>query len=83
MAIINRRPGKGLILHSDRGVQYAAAATRDILSAHHMRPSMSRKGNPWDNAVAESFFATLEKELLYASLFGTKREARTEIFQLH
>ena len=60
MAILGRRPPAGLIHHSDRGVQYACTEYRAILDAHGMLASMSRKGDCWDNAVAESFFATLE-----------------------
>jgi putative transposase len=65
MAIEAQRPGPGLIFHSDRGSQYASADYRDALKAQGAIPSMSRKGNCWDNAVAESFFGSLKQELLY------------------
>ena len=60
MAITLRRPAPGLLHHSDRGSQYACAEYRAVLEAHGMIASMSRKGNCWENAVAESLFATLE-----------------------
>jgi putative transposase len=63
-AIARRQPAPGLIGHTDRGSQYASAEYRAALAQQQMRQSMSRKGECWDNAVAESFFATLEHELL-------------------
>jgi putative transposase len=63
-ALRTRRPKPGLIHHSDRGVQYAATSYRSLLASHGIRPSMSRTGNCWDNAVVESFFGTLKTELL-------------------
>ena len=80
MAIAARRPAPGLIHHSDRGVQYASAEYQMTLTAHGMRPSMSRRGNCWDNAVAESFFATLELELLVHHDWRTHDAARQAIF---
>ena len=80
MALWRRRPGVGLLHHSDRGVQYAAEAYQQILTQHGIRCSMSRKGNCWDNAVAESFFATLEWELIERSDWHTREEARRAIF---
>jgi putative transposase len=70
-ALWRRRPGPGLIHHSDRGVQYASDAYREVLDRHEIQASMSRKGNCWDNAVAESFFATLEWELVERSDWQT------------
>lgn len=70
-----RRPNRDLIHHSDRGIQYAAAAYRAELELHGIRASMSRVGNCWDNAVAESFFATLEWELIERANWATRREA--------
>jgi putative transposase len=70
-----RRPEPGLIHHSDRGIQYAAAAYRAELELHGLVPSMSRVGNCWDNAVAESFFATLEWELIERAHWATRSEA--------
>ncbi len=62
-ALQRRRPKRSLLHHSDRGVQYASKAYRAVLLKHGITPSMSRAGNCWDNAVAESFFATLKLEL--------------------
>ena len=64
MALGYRRTSHGLVHHSDRGVQYACHEYRQLLDAHGLVASMSRKGNCWDNAVAESFFATLKWELV-------------------
>lgn len=64
MAVATRAPARGLVHHTDRGVQYASAAYRERLAELGARPSMSRKGDCWDNAVAESFFGTLEQELV-------------------
>lgn len=80
-AVLARRPPPGLIFHSDRGSQYASKAFRRRLWRYRMRQSMSRKGNCWDNAVAESFFATLKKELVRSRTFNTRIEARAEIFE--
>jgi putative transposase len=63
VALGRRRPPPGVIHHSDRGVQYASASYQQLLSAHRLVPSMSRRGNCWDNAVVESFFSTLKREL--------------------
>ncbi len=65
MAVRNRTPQKGLIFHSDRGVQYCCYKFANLLEKHGITRSMSRKGNCWDNAVAESFFKTLKVELVY------------------
>jgi putative transposase len=81
MAIWKRKPPKGLIWHSDRGSQYASNSHRQILAQHHITQSMSRKGNCWDNAVAESFFHTLKTELIYQTKFKTKEEAKHAIFE--
>ena len=67
-AVVKRRPAAGLILHSDRGAQYTSGDYRALAKSYHMRQSMSRKGNCWDNAVAESFFRSLKVERIY----GTK-----------
>lgn len=79
MAITHRRPA-GLVHHSDRGVQYACSAYQKVLTKAGMRPSMSRKGDCWDNSVAESFFSTLKKELIYKKTFATRDEACRDIF---
>lgn len=78
-AVTNRRPPPGLIHHTDRGSQYASRDYRRTLRQHGMRASMSRKGDCFDNAVAESFFATLKKELIYGRVYITRREAQTDI----
>ena len=80
MALWRRKPGSGLLHHSDRGVQYASTAYQEILVQHGITCSMSRKGDCWDNAVAESFFATLEWELIEESDWHTREEARRDIF---
>jgi putative transposase len=81
MALARRNPGKGLLHHSDRGVQYAALDYRELLAAHQMTSSMSRRANCYDNAVAESFFATLRWELLDRREWPTRAAARSAIFE--
>lgn len=82
MAIRSRKPEAGLIHHSDRGVQYASQLFQEALQKAGMICSMSRKGNCWDNAVAESFFSTLKRELIYPrGVFVDKEEARSQIFR--
>jgi transposase InsO family protein len=81
MAIWRRKPGRGLLHHSDRGVQYASHDYQALLKQHGIICSMSRKGNCWDNAVAESFFHTLKTELVYHGNYETRREAKQEIFE--
>ena len=81
MARAARHPAPGLIHHSDRGSQYCANAYRGDLEAHGMIASMSAKGDCYDNAVAESFFATLEFELIMQNDWRTKAEARRAIFR--
>jgi putative transposase len=80
-AVALRRPPVGLLFHSDRGVQYASDIFREELERHKMIQSMSRKGNCWDNAVAESFFGMLKRELVYHEIYRTRAEARLSIFQ--
>lgn len=79
MAIQDRRPAKGLLHHSDRGVQYASYAYRAILKRCGMVCSMSRKGNCWDNAGKESFFGKLKAEWIRGKIFSTREEAHREI----
>ena len=81
MARDARQPAPGLIFHSDRGSQYASDAYRTELTAHGMLASMSGKGDCYDNAVAESFFATLEFELVMTHGWHTRDEARRAIFR--
>jgi putative transposase len=81
MAIWKRKPPKGLIWHTDRGSQYASHSHRDVLKEHGIIQSMSRKGNCWDNAVAENFFHTLKTELIYHMKFKSKEDAKQVIFE--
>ena len=80
MAIANRLPFEAPLMHSDRGSQYAGDEHQRILRAFGISCSMSRKGNCWDNAVPESFFASLKTECVYQANFLTRDEARCEIF---
>jgi len=81
MAISHRNPPQGLLWHTDRGSQYASYSHKDLLKQHGIVQSMSRKGNCWDNAVAESFFKTLKSDLIYKTYFYTKKQAQHEIFE--
>lgn len=81
MAIMQRKPAEGLIFHSDRGSQYASQAFRKVLKQNKMIQSMSRKGNCWDNACAESFFSTLKMEEVFHQTYKTQDEARNSIFE--
>jgi len=81
MAIQRELPGEGLIAHSDRGVQYASEHYQTLLRKHGVTCSMSRKGNCWDNAPMESFFATLKKELIHQERYATRAEARRSVFE--
>jgi transposase InsO family protein len=71
----------GLLHHSDRGSQYASREYQQLLQAVRARCSMSRRGNCWDNAVAESFFATLKRELVHRQRFATRKEAELALFE--
>jgi putative transposase len=79
MAYFRRKPPRGLIAHSDRGVQYASEVYRAQLAQYQMVQSMSRKGNCWDNAPMESFFKTLKVERVYRRRYQTRAEARADI----
>lgn len=79
MAIWQRRPTPGLIVHSDRGSQYASKACKKLLAVNGFVGSMSRKGDCWDNAVAESFFASLKKERVQWKHYQTRAEAQQDI----
>ena len=81
MALWKRKPAKGLFFHSDQGSQYASERYREILSDYGVKASMSRKGDCWDNAVAESFFHTLKIELVHHCDYETREEARSSIFE--
>lgn len=80
MALRREKPGKGLIFHSDRGVQYASQAFRDTLKSAGIRQSMSRKGDPYDNAVSESFFSAMKCEMVHQMHFQTRAQAKHAVF---
>jgi putative transposase len=79
MALARRRPGSGLLHHSDRGAQYASGEYQALLAAHGIRCSMSRAGDCWDNAVLESFFATLKTELVHGARWPTREAAHRDL----
>jgi len=81
MALGNRAHEEGLIFHSDRGVQYACLAFRNVLKAHKATQSMSRKGDCWDNAAAESFFASLKKEAIHGFGIKSEKKLKEEVFE--
>ena len=81
MALTRRQPPAGLLHHSDRGVQYASDAYQSLLQDHRIQASMSGKGDCWDNAVMESFWATLKTELIYHEHYATREDARRSIFE--
>ena len=74
------KPPKGLIFHSDRGVQYASGAFRECLKSYGIRQSMSRKGDPCDNAVVENFFSCLMCELIHLKQYPTRASAQADVF---
>ena len=78
-AIDSKRPGPGLLHHSDRGSQYCAGAYQELLRRHQLLPSMSRKGNCWDNAPMESVWGVLKSELIHHQRFETRAEAKAAI----
>lgn len=80
-AVGRRRPGAGLLHHSDRGCQYTSAAYRDALASLGITVSMSRTGNCWDNAVAESFFATIKNELIHRRSWRSRSDLRHAVFE--
>jgi transposase InsO family protein len=79
MALMERTPAPGLVHHSDRGVQYASHIYTEMLEQHHVTISMSRKGNPYDNAACESFMKTLKYEEVYRNEYRDFREAQSGI----
>lgn len=81
MAFARRRPGAGLVFHSDRGVQLACHACRDLLAARGVVQSMSRAGDCYDNAMMESLWATLKKELTQHETYATRADARAAVFE--
>ena len=81
MALAGRRPGGGLVAHSDRGSQYASEHYQGLLARHGITCSMSRRANCWDNAPMESFFASPEEGADRGEAFATRAEARAELFE--
>ena len=81
MAVVRRLPGSELVAHSDRGSQYASEHYQRLLGTEGITCSMSRRGNCWDNAPMESFFATLKKELVHHEDYATREQARASIFE--
>jgi putative transposase len=81
MAVKRRLPSEGLLAHSDRGGQYASGHYQRLLARHGITCSMSEVAQCWDNAPAESFFATLKKELVHHEQYATRAEARASIFE--
>jgi transposase InsO family protein len=80
MAMRTQRPKKGLVHHSDRGVQYACREYRDLLARNGIQASMSRKGNCYDNATMESFFGTMKREQINQICYRSHQDARLEVF---
>ena len=78
MAVRRRRP-RGTLIHSDQGTQYGSDAWRRFCRSHHLEPSMSRKGNCWDNAVAESFFGSLKKERIKKHIYKNRELALSDV----
>lgn len=81
MALFRRKFPKDVIVHSDRGSQYCSLRYQSLLKNHRLIGSMSRKGNCWDNAIAESFFHTLKVELIHTEKYATREQAKQSIFQ--
>lgn len=81
MGVDRRQPPPGLIHHSDRGSQYSSHLYQQTLAEQNIRGSMGRKGDCFDNAVVESFFSTLKRELLLGQVFESRQEARTQVFE--
>lgn len=80
-ALVNRGNPTGVMIHSDQGSQYCAKTFRKIIDENKLTQSMSRKGNCWDNAVAESFFASLKKQAIYGTRLATREQARQVVFE--
>ncbi|MHC5311089.1 IS3 family transposase [Myroides sp. LJL116] len=77
----NRPFNKGLIFHSDQGVQYANKKFTNYLDSFGVKRSMSRKGNCWNNAVAESFFKSLKAEIIYGNLLTSRAQMKKQVFE--
>jgi putative transposase len=80
MAVSRRRPAKGLVIHSDQGSQCSSDDFQRFCRAHHLEPSMSRRANCWDNAVAESVFSSLKKERIRKRIYRTRNDAKADLF---
>lgn len=80
MTIWRRRPKQKIVIHSDQGVQYGSDDWMRFCRDHGINPSMSRRGNCYDNAVAESFFSCLKKERIRHKIYRTREEARSDVF---
>ncbi|BCQ52295.1 transposase [Burkholderia gladioli pv. gladioli] len=80
MAIVRRQPKQSVLVHSDQGSQYGSDEWRRFCQSHKLEPSMSRRGNCWDNAVAESFFSSLKKERIRKRIYKTRDMARADVF---
>ena len=80
MAVYQRQPKTEVIVHSDQGSQYGSSDYLAFMKAHNLVPSMSRRGNCHDNAVAESFFATIKKRIVKRKIYSTPEDAKAEIF---
>jgi len=81
MAVMRRQPRHKVLHHTDRGTPYASDMYQEVLEEHGLIPSMSRTGDCYDNAVAESFFSTLKNELVLGNTYCTREDARTEVFK--
>tara|TARA_R110000868_G_scaffold347723_1_gene608685 strand:- start:7047 stop:7421 length:375 start_codon:yes stop_codon:yes gene_type:complete len=80
MAVWRRKPESKVVIHSDQGSQYTSHEWREFLASHNLEASNSRRGNFWDNAVAESFFQLLKRERIRRKTYKTRQEARDDIF---
>jgi putative transposase len=80
MAVWRRKPKGRVLIHSDQGVQYTCSDWRSFLKDNNLQASMSRRGNCWDNAVAESFFSLMKRERIRGRIYPTRHEARADIF---
>jgi len=80
-AFVNRGKPSGVIIHTDRGSQYCSDSFKDIMKQYNLKQSMSRKGDCWDNAVAESFFATIKKQSIYGQPLQSRQKMRQQIFE--
>jgi len=80
MAVWRRKPTSKVLVHSDQGTQYGSDDWLRFCRSHNLQPSMSRRGNCWDNAVAESFFSSLKKERIKKRIYKTRDLARADIF---